>query len=206
MLIFHTLTLPRAGQNLDDQHTPYQFPKLVPLLVGNLSPQDEAAYGKVLAPYLSDPTSVFIASSDFCHWGSRFSYTYYQTTTNTNSGKRLGSRDATPTNPPIHASIAAVDHLCMDAIETGKHREFTDIIAKTGNTVCGRHPIGIVMAAFEILKQKSPEEGDGKFKFVRYERSSLCQHIRDSSVSYCSAYAVLPSAGEKYGTGVSAEI
>lgn len=37
----------------------------------------EARYGKLLAPYLDDPASLFIISSDFCHWGRRFSYTFY---------------------------------------------------------------------------------------------------------------------------------
>ncbi len=37
----------------------------------------EAQYGKLLGPYLDDPENLFVVSSDFCHWGTRFSYTYY---------------------------------------------------------------------------------------------------------------------------------
>ena len=37
----------------------------------------EAAYGRLLAPYLDDSSNLFIVSSDFCHWGKRFSYTFY---------------------------------------------------------------------------------------------------------------------------------
>jgi len=36
----------------------------------------EARYGKLLAPYLADPSNLFIISSDFCHWGSRFRFTF----------------------------------------------------------------------------------------------------------------------------------
>ena len=36
----------------------------------------EAAYGRMLAHHLDDPGTVLIVSSDFCHWGSRFSYTF----------------------------------------------------------------------------------------------------------------------------------
>lgn len=36
----------------------------------------EAKYGQLLAPYLSDPSNLFIISSDFCHWGSRFKFTF----------------------------------------------------------------------------------------------------------------------------------
>lgn len=41
------------------------------------APHVEAAYGRLLAPYLEDPGSLFIVSSDFCHWGRRFGYTYH---------------------------------------------------------------------------------------------------------------------------------
>ncbi len=37
----------------------------------------EAKYGAILGPYLDDPSNCFVVSSDFCHWGSRFSYTFY---------------------------------------------------------------------------------------------------------------------------------
>ncbi len=36
----------------------------------------EAAYGRLLAKYMDDESNIFIISSDFCHWGSRFSYTF----------------------------------------------------------------------------------------------------------------------------------
>lgn len=34
-------------------------------------------YGELLAPYLDDPSNAFVFSSDFCHWGRRFTYTFY---------------------------------------------------------------------------------------------------------------------------------
>jgi AmmeMemoRadiSam system protein B len=48
---------------------------LVPIMVGAISTDSEARYGQLLAPYLSDPSNLFIISSDFCHWGSRFKFT-----------------------------------------------------------------------------------------------------------------------------------
>jgi len=50
---------------------------IVPVLVGNLSRQSEQAYGELFAPFLDDPSNFFVISSDFCHWGRRFSYTFY---------------------------------------------------------------------------------------------------------------------------------
>ncbi|XP_039808560.1 protein MEMO1 homolog isoform X3 [Panicum virgatum] len=45
--------------------------KVVPILVGALSFQNEAMYGQLLSKYVDDPTNFFSVSSDFCHWGSR---------------------------------------------------------------------------------------------------------------------------------------
>lgn len=177
-----------------------EFPLLVPILVGNTNAAAEKSYGEILAPYLADPTSVFVVSSDFCHWGLRFQYTYYlpaspsSAAANTDGGGyMLKKRDKDPTDPPIHESIGRLDKLAMDAIETGKHDAFLRNLKATGNTVCGRHPIGVVMAAIEVLEKGGNVSGGGKgkFKFVRYERSSEVDEISDSSVSYASAYAVL---------------
>jgi len=80
----------------------------------------------------------------------------------------------------------------MHAIEGGRHELFLENLRETGNTVCGRHPIGVVMAAVECLEKEGKlAQGKGRFKFVRYERSSDVVEVEDSSVSYASAYAVL---------------
>ncbi len=174
--------------------SPDQYPTLIPIMVGNAKPSSERSYGAILAPYLADPTSVFVVSSDFCHWGLRFQYTYYlPAEAEPNAGHELSRRDHDPTDPLICESIGRLDRAAMDSIETGKHEAFLDNLKATENTVCGRHPIGLVMAAIEILEKegKISGEGKGKFKFVRYERSSEVEEIRDSSVSYASAYAVI---------------
>jgi len=129
-------------------------------------------------------------SSDFAHWGTRFRYTYYQPANG--SATTLRSSDRVPSTPPIHESIKAVDLKCVEAIEHGSHEEFLGVLKETGNTVCGRHPIGIVMAALEVLGAHGGlDDGKGRFRFVRYERSSEVMDMKDSSVSYCSGFAVL---------------
>jgi AmmeMemoRadiSam system protein B len=160
-------------------------------MVGNTSPTTESHFGKLLAPYLQDPSNAFVISSDFAHWGARFRYTYYQPTSA--SALNLTARSKTPSDPPIHESIRAVDFECIDACESGSHQAWLHVLEHTGNTVCGRHPIGIVMAAVEQLEEASEEEHKhkNKFKFVRYERSSECVAYSDSSVSYASAFAVI---------------
>lgn len=89
----------------------------------------------------------------------------------------------------------------MDAVESGRHKGFLEQLRESGNTVCGRHPIGVFMAAVEAaglggsegVSGGSSGEGNakGKMKFVRYERSGLVEDVGDSSVSYASAFAVL---------------
>ncbi|KZF24183.1 DUF52 domain-containing protein [Xylona heveae TC161] len=184
--------------------SPFEYPLLIPILVGATSRQTERSFGSLLAPYLRDPTSVFIISSDFCHWGLRFRYTYYLPSLSTSSsahnddddsadatsGHTLRSGDRPPKDPPIHESIARLDRLAMRAVESGSHGTFLNNLRDTGNTVCGRHPIGLVMAALETLNLDA-SSGKGRFKFVRYERSSDCVRVTDSSVSYASAFAVL---------------
>ena len=208
------------------------YPPLIPIMIGSTNPATEAALGKLLAPYIADETNAFVISSDFCHWGSRFGYTYYLpdapapalsplslpngVTGSTASAQQTSTEDihTLPTlsqgmdlrsgtkvaraGPKIHESIAHADRACMCAIATGRHGDFLRVLRETGNTVCGRHPIGVFMAGVEEVErirrehqQYDSESGFGKFKFVRYERSSEVDSVRDSSVSYVSAFAVL---------------
>lgn len=194
-----------------------EYPPLVPIMVGSTATPTERAFGALLAPYLEDPSNAFVISSDFCHWGSRFRYTYYvpqapkpgpklplssnalpqpgddaeEKMELVSAGQTLSRRDRIQSNKPaIHESISAFDIATMASITTGVTANFVDTIQKTGNTVCGRHPIGVIMAAVEELASKD-EEKKGRFHFIRYERSSDVLDVADSSVSYVSAFAVL---------------
>ena len=40
-------------------------------MVGDLKGDKGANYGKLLSPYLEDPSNLFVISSDFCHWGKQ---------------------------------------------------------------------------------------------------------------------------------------
>lgn len=158
-----------------EMHLPYiakvfhGYPiKIVPIMVGALSDEKEAMYGKLLAKYVDDPKNFFSVSSDFCHWGSRFNYTYYN--------KAHG---------PIHKSIEALDRMGMEIIETGNPEAFKAYLKEFDNTICGRHPISVFL---HMLKNCSTKI---TIKFLRYEQSSQCKSLRDSSVSYASAAAKL---------------
>ena len=48
---------------------------IVPILVGSMSSSTELVLARLLLPYFRSPSTFFVVSSDFCHWGSRFSFT-----------------------------------------------------------------------------------------------------------------------------------
>lgn len=184
-----------------------KFPSIIPILVGDGSEEEEKSFGDLLSPYLKDPTTAWIVSSDFCHWGSRFSYRpefHDGLIRDLDAPKSRGSKHEVlrvrpdwgelvddPEGPEIHEVIKVLDQIAMDAVESGVHHEFCQVLKDTNNTVCGRHPIGVAMAALEALAKDAPEDGKGKFKFVQYQRSNLVKKQWDFSVSYASAYAVI---------------
>ncbi|XP_074603404.1 protein MEMO1 [Brevipalpus obovatus] len=141
---------------------------IVPVMVGSLSSEKEALYGRLFAPYLANPENFFVISSDFCHWGSRFSYQYYE--------KDWGE---------IYESIQKLDELGMRTIEKIIPKEFSSYLREYGNTICGRHPIGVLLNACHQLQSG----GDRKLslKFLNYAQSGKCIYKNDSSVSYAAA-------------------
>ncbi|KAL1924201.1 uncharacterized protein VTP21DRAFT_7236 [Calcarisporiella thermophila] len=179
-----------------EMHLPYIYKilekkietiKIVPVLVGALNAEKEEFYGKLLAPYLADPFTLFVVSSDFCHWGTRFSYTYYCASPSSTPIHLSSRSNRGELTIPIHESIERLDREGMQVIETGDHPKFVDYLRRTKNTICGRHPIGVLMCA---LKEVEGDQGK-TVKFVRYEQSSKVRGERESSVSYASAYVIV---------------
>ncbi|KAG0291355.1 hypothetical protein BGZ98_003034 [Dissophora globulifera] len=161
---------------------------IVPILVGALTESTERKFGKLLAPYFNDPENLFIVSSDFCHWGQRFHYTYYADA----SGSAIS-----PTTPKIFESIETLDREGMATIERQSHADFCKYLARTKNTICGRHPIGVLMAAMEAAAAAAAAANSNnnikastltRTRFVHYAQSSSVLSTADSSVSYASAF------------------
>ncbi|KAL2919763.1 hypothetical protein HK105_200680 [Polyrhizophydium stewartii] len=190
-----------------EMHLPYIFKvmsrkngpfTIVPILVGATSPSQEQTFGRLLAPYLADPTNLFVVSSDFCHWGRRFDFTL-----------RID-----PTLP-IHESIERLDREGMSLIEGRNPAPFEAYLKRTRNTICGRHPIGVLLNAVDAISKASGRSsppaansnavadaagglvvaaGDGEIeiRFVHYSQSSKVTSERESSVSYASAFVAIP--------------
>ena len=47
---------------------------IIPLMVGSAKNMDKISK-ELLKPYFDDNESLFVFSTDFCHWGKRFGYT-----------------------------------------------------------------------------------------------------------------------------------
>ncbi|KAI9348095.1 cell motility mediator [Obelidium mucronatum] len=146
---------------------------IVPILVGALTPAKSALYGRILSPYLAQTNTLFVVSSDFCHWGSRFNYT--------------------PQNPPtpIHQHIEALDREAMALIERLDIAGFSAYLARTKNTICGRHPISLLLQTVAAVAMRQSTESmqnhsGFELQFVRYTQSSRVTRVTDSSVSYAS--------------------
>lgn len=181
-----------------EMHLPYIYKvwsgrpvRVVPVLVGQLSTDACREYAMCLAEYLADPRTLFVISTDFCHWGARFRYTRYQAPQDKPVMLSTQTKSHVRDCFPIYKSIAALDEECMAAISfdsQGAARaraEYLECLRRTQNTICGRYPIMLLLTTLELL-----EEAGFAFecRFTHYEQSSACETLDDSSVSYASAY------------------
>ena len=142
--------------------------ELVPILVGALSPAKEKEYGQMLAKYLNDEETLFVVSSDFCHWGDDFDY-----------------KLVVPGFQSISKSIQALDFAAMDIIAAHDSKELDEYLEDTDNTICGRHAIAVYLHALESLKSKHHT------RFLSYAQSGEIESDSDSSVSYAAAVTTL---------------
>lgn len=143
--------------------------KIVPILVSSSNSKRQEAYGRVLSEYLNQEENLFVVSTDFCHWGERFSYQYYD--------RNWGA---------IYQSIQKLDKMGMDEIETNDPKKFKNYLEQYNNTICGRNPVILILHAIQILENQN-KDCQYSLKFLNYDQSSQCKSQRDSSVSYAAA-------------------
>lgn len=143
--------------------------KIVPIIVGSISYKKEQMYGKLLSEYINDDETLFVISSDFCHWGMSFDYTPYDKSV----------------SDSVSGYIKALDKQGMDIIEEQDGKKFVNYLKETNNTICGRHPITIFLEALKETGAKATT------KFVNYAQSGEIRKKYDSSVSYAASYTVI---------------
>lgn len=106
-------------------------------MVGKVPEEKYRDYAELLLPLFLDEKTVFVISSDFCHWGARFQFTH-----------------KFADEPVIHKSIERLDRQGMDLIEAQNFTDFTRYLDETNNTICGRHPIQLLLAIIELAKER----------------------------------------------------
>jgi hypothetical protein len=89
---------------------------------------------------------------------------------------------------PIDASTDAPGKSASKSPSTA-HSLFASYLSFTKNSICGRHPIGVLLGALSTLeKEEEWKEKGMRCEWVRYEQSSKVRELGDSSVSYASAF------------------
>ncbi len=107
--------------------------RVVPVLISDLTPEDDAAVAAALKR-LADDHTLFIVSSDFVHYGARFRYLPFPPE---------GAE-------PVRTALRALDMGALDRVCAGDAAGFRRYVEDTDATICGRMPI----AAFLTMHQR----------------------------------------------------
>ncbi|AET39798.1 Mho1p Ecym_4787 [Eremothecium cymbalariae DBVPG len=172
---------------------------VVPILISHNSTKIDYTIGKCLLEYLKSGDSIFIISSDFCHWGRRFGYTGY-----VSSHEDIADAIAELTEIETLTTRSKLDHHCLKIYKSIEllDRYAMDILAQkngpkdtyaawkeylevTGNTICGEKPTGVFLCLLSYLNTSHP------FKWSGYSQSSNVESLDESSVSYAAGYCVV---------------
>lgn len=142
---------------------------IIPIYVGRLNDYDKRHYSGILASFLKDPQNLFVISSDFCHYGECFNYDPF----NNRSGldQCIRELDAEATKSIVDLSIT----------------KFERHLSYTKNTICGRHPISLLLSLVDHLNKEGWLTGkDVSAKLLYYTRSKAVHVPGDSSVGYAA--------------------
>ena len=131
---------------------------LVPILVGELHEDDYGLLAGAIRKYV-DKNTIIVVSSDFTHYGRPFGYMPF------------------PHDEKTRDKIKDLDHGAIEKINNLDFEGYQQYLAKTGITVCGRLPIGLLL---NIL------EKDAKGELVQYYMSGDRSGLYDHSVSYAA--------------------
>lgn len=98
--------------------------RVVPLLVGSLSPEQYQEASSMLRTIIDDTTLV-IVSTDMTHYGAAFQYV--------------------PFTDTIRDRIRLLDSRLLDAVQQQDASRFEKLLQETGDTVCGARPLSLLL-------------------------------------------------------------
>jgi AmmeMemoRadiSam system protein B len=131
--------------------------KIVPIMIGDLSSSQIARAAEALRAFTDDKKTLVVVSSDFCHWGPNYGYTY------------LPKGDE-----PVYRRIERLDMDAAAQIASGDPKNFEKYLKSTGNTICGKNAILVMMHLYTGTHVEWPA----------YAKSADVTDPRESSVSY----------------------
>lgn len=131
--------------------------KIVPILFGYLRESDFLPMANILKKYIDDRTLI-IASTDLTHYGANFGYR--------------------PFTEDIKNNLTKLDKGMIEPILTLDFDRFTTYKKKTGITMCGFNPVGVLMKIFSKKNHKGV--------LIDYYKSGDAGNNYNLSVSYAS--------------------
>ena len=90
----------------------------MPIMVGSLSTEYHKEVARLLGHLFRDKRTLFVISSDFCHWGKRFDYQPHD--------RSQGA---------VYESIEKLDREAMELIEQQDAEGFHAYLRRTHNTI-----------------------------------------------------------------------
>ncbi len=166
----HFRSMPEVG--LCDHSVEIQLPliqkaapaaRIVPLYVGHLDPASRMEVAATLAQWAMRGT-VFVASSDFTHFGAAFHYSPFPV------DERTGDR------------LRELDSEIADAASSLRPKLFLEALRETSATVCGYEPIALLL---ELLHH-APGADEIYQQELDYQTSGEITKDYHHSVSYAS--------------------
>ncbi len=147
--------------------------RLLPILAGACSPEDEKALAARLAG-LADGRTLFVVSTDFTHYGPRYAYAPF-------------GRSAVAARDRVRRQNDEAVGLLL-AKDAAGFRAFLD---RTDDTICGRHGLGVLL---ELLPLVAPR-AEGSL-LARYASIDVPGFEDENSVTYASiAFAAARAEG-----------
>jgi AmmeMemoRadiSam system protein B/AmmeMemoRadiSam system protein A len=139
---------------------------VTPLYAGRMEAGERRAAAERLAAAWR-PGTVFLASSDFTHYGRSFGYLPF------------------PTDGAVAARLDELDHDCLDAAGSLDSALFLDTVAARNATVCGTSPIALLL---DVLRRLDGSAGiDSIYQSVLdYQTSGEITGGYRHSVSYAA--------------------
>ncbi|HEY2015010.1 MAG TPA: AmmeMemoRadiSam system protein B [Bryobacteraceae bacterium] len=136
--------------------------RLLPLYVGHMETEERRAVASTLADAWQ-PGMVFLASSDFTHYGRSFGYTPF------------------PADSAVAGRLRSLDFECIDAAGSLDASLFLETLREHGATVCGRDPIALLLEVLRTLGNDRVYQS-----VLDYQTSGEIENNFHHSVSYAA--------------------